>query len=61
MAYLLDTNTVVARLNGDTGVARRLVNLEPGEVLLCAPVVGELTYGAKLSARAAENLARVEH
>ncbi len=61
MAYLLDTNTVVARLNGDTRVAQRLANLRPGDVLLCAPVVAELVYGARLSAKAVENMGRVEH
>ncbi len=60
MTYLLDTNTLIARLNNHIGVARRLQPLSPVDVLLAAPVLAELYFGAHLSARRAENLARVD-
>jgi tRNA(fMet)-specific endonuclease VapC len=60
VSYLLDTNTVIARLNGDMRVMARLAAIPPEDVLLCAPVVAELVFGAYLSARRASNLERVE-
>jgi hypothetical protein len=42
LIYLLDTNTVIARLNGNPAVSERLAALEPDEVVLCAPVLAEL-------------------
>ncbi|HEX5759319.1 MAG TPA: PIN domain-containing protein [Thermoanaerobaculia bacterium] len=60
MIYLLDTNTVIARLNGNLAVSERLAALEPEEVVLCAPVLAELHFGASLSARREQNLGRLE-
>jgi tRNA(fMet)-specific endonuclease VapC len=57
--HLLDTNIVAARLNGDPRVALRLGGLEPERVVLCAPVVAELVFGAEASARRIENLERI--
>ncbi len=60
MSYLLDTNIVIAGLNGDPSVLDRLVELNPDDAILCAPVAAELQYGALCSARQAENLERVQ-
>jgi tRNA(fMet)-specific endonuclease VapC len=55
---LLDTNIVIALLEGDAEV---LSNLDlASEVFLSAVVVGELFFGAAKSGRPAENAARVE-
>ena len=59
MIYVLDSNTIIARLNGDAGVTERLGALAPDEIVLCAPVLAELEFGAQLSARKDENLARI--
>lgn len=56
--FLLDTNVVIALLEGDEGVLSKL-DLAP-EVFISAVVVGELFFGAAKSARSAENTARVE-
>ncbi|HEX2224070.1 MAG TPA: PIN domain-containing protein [Thermoanaerobaculia bacterium] len=57
--YLLDTNTVIARLNGHQLVAGRLRRLSPESAILCAPVLAELEFGANASARKEENLERL--
>jgi tRNA(fMet)-specific endonuclease VapC len=55
---LLDTNIVIALLEGEAGV---LSNLDlASEVFISAVVVGELFFGAAKSGRPAENAARVE-
>jgi tRNA(fMet)-specific endonuclease VapC len=55
---LLDTNVVVAHLNGDAAVTAK-ISIHIGEIAVPALVVAELDYGAKASARPAENLARL--
>ena len=60
MSYVLDTNIVVAALNGDRDVVARLNQVPEGEALLPAMVLGELRYGALSSSRVAENLERIE-
>ncbi|UQA54611.1 PIN domain-containing protein [Polyangium aurulentum] len=60
MSYALDTNVVAAALNGETRVVARLSTLAPEDIVLPTPVLAELVFGARLSARAAENLAKVE-
>ena len=55
----IDSNLAIAILNGESGLAERLEEL--GEVLLPAPVLGELLYGARRSARVAENEQRVRN
>lgn len=55
--YLLDTNIAIAVLNGEATAVSRW-HAEP-EVLLPAPVLAELLYGAMRSARPAENIERV--
>lgn len=55
--YLLDTNACIRILN-DTApwLISRLRQHRPSEVLLCSVVKAELLYGARKSARPAENL-----
>jgi tRNA(fMet)-specific endonuclease VapC len=56
--FLLDTNIVIALLQGDDGV---LSNLDrAAEVFVPAVVLGELFFGAAKSGRPSENTARVE-
>ena len=54
----LDTNVVVAYLNGHRGVAAQLRDHLP-EVAISSLVLAELLYGARASTRAAENLERL--
>ncbi len=61
MRYVLDTNIVVAALNGHPEVTRRLNSLSTtDEAVLPAIVLAELRYGAQTSRRVAENMARIE-
>jgi predicted nucleic acid-binding protein len=55
---LLDTNVVVAFLNGDKSVLTR-IQADIGKVALSTLVVAELDYGAKVSQRAKENLEKL--
>jgi tRNA(fMet)-specific endonuclease VapC len=61
MPFLLDTDTVIAVLNG-TGsrTAKRLRRERPGDVSVSAVVLHELFHGAFRSARADRDLARVD-
>jgi tRNA(fMet)-specific endonuclease VapC len=56
---LLDTNIVVAYLNGHAEVAQRMAAHLP-EIALPSLVTAELYYGARASARAEENLAKLD-
>jgi tRNA(fMet)-specific endonuclease VapC len=56
--YHLDTNIIVAYLNGDRQVAEQLKAYLP-DVAISTLVLGELLYGARASARSGENLQRV--
>jgi tRNA(fMet)-specific endonuclease VapC len=55
---LVDTNVVIAMFAGDPGIVNDLCNR--AAVFLCVPVLGELRYGAKASARVETNLARLD-
>jgi tRNA(fMet)-specific endonuclease VapC len=55
---VLDTNIVVAILNGDQTVSQYLAGFPT--VCLPMPVVGELMFGALNSQRSTENLARLQ-
>jgi tRNA(fMet)-specific endonuclease VapC len=56
--YLLDTNVVIAFLNGETEIGQRL---ETGpEIFLSAVVFGELSFGAVKSNRPQANMERLE-
>jgi tRNA(fMet)-specific endonuclease VapC len=58
---LLDTSVCIGWLGGrDLGVKRQLSALERDEVAVCSVVKAELLYGARASARVAENLERLE-
>ena len=54
VSLVLDTNSVIAYINGDVDVARR-IELTP-ELLLPSIVIGEMVYGANESARRDENI-----
>lgn len=55
---LLDTNVVIAFLNGNKSVAERIAdNIE--KIALSALVVAELNYGAKASQNASRNLEKL--
>ena len=41
-------------------MAERLRALAPNQLILCAPVIAELTFGAYLSSRREQNLERVD-
>jgi tRNA(fMet)-specific endonuclease VapC len=60
VSYALDTNIVVATLNGVAPVVARLATVQPADVLLPAPVIAELYFGARASNRVRENVARVD-
>jgi tRNA(fMet)-specific endonuclease VapC len=55
---LLDTNVVVAFLNGDKSTLRR-IQAETNKIALSTLVVAELDFGAKVSRRAKENLEKL--
>lgn len=56
--FLLDTNIVTALFAGEASVIEHLGTAD--EVFLPVPALGELYYGARKSARAAANLARLD-
>lgn len=58
MKYLLDTNTCVQylRYGQASPVAGKLAGVNPGDVVLCSVVVGELLFGALRSQNAAKSL-----
>ena len=55
---LLDTNIVVAFLNGDNSILIRIKD-EIDRIALSSLVVAELDYGAKVSQRAKDNLEKL--
>ena len=55
----LDTNIVIAYLNGNREVAEQIKAHLP-DVAISALVLAELRYGARASAKATENLQRLE-
>jgi tRNA(fMet)-specific endonuclease VapC len=55
---LLDTNVVVAFLNGDNSILKRIKD-EIDRIALSSLVVAGLDYGAKVSQRAKENLEKL--
>lgn len=60
MKFLLDTNAVIALMKGAPGFIRRLRRHRPADFGLPSVVFHELVFGACNSARADENLKRVE-
>jgi predicted nucleic acid-binding protein len=55
---MLDTNVVVAFLNGDKSILKRM-RAEVDKIALNTLVIAELDYGAKASQRAKENLEKL--
>ena len=55
---LLDTNVVVAFLNGDKSILKR-IRVEIDEIGLSTLVVAELDYGAEVSQRSEDNLEKL--
>lgn len=58
-AFLLDTNAWIAFLKNDPRVVAGVRRHGKQNLLMCAPVWGELWFGACKSQRAAENQARL--
>ena len=59
--YLLDTNACIHILNGSSpDLIARLHRHRPSEIRLCSVVKAELLYGARRSARPAQNLRLLE-
>jgi tRNA(fMet)-specific endonuclease VapC len=54
---LLDTNVIIAFFSGEKAVSQRFMD---GEVFASSTVLGELYNGARKSAHAPANLARIE-
>jgi tRNA(fMet)-specific endonuclease VapC len=54
----MDTSVVIALFAGEPSIIENLQR--HAEVFLCAPVLGELLYGAQASARVESNLARLD-
>lgn len=60
MIYLLDTNTCIRFLNGQSEPIRlHLERVSPDDVALCSVVKAELLFGAHKSARPRRNLDRL--
>ncbi len=55
----LDTNIVIAYLNGDQDIAEKIKSHQPN-VAISALVVAELLYGARASARSKQNFERIQ-
>lgn len=54
---LLDTNVIIAFFSGENAAVKGVIS---SEVFVASTVLGELHYGARKSAHAAVNLARIE-
>jgi len=60
MTYLLDTNTCIKFLNGQSdSIRRRFESIAASELSLCSVVKAELLYGAVKSARPEANLEKL--
>ena len=60
MSYLLDTNTCIRYLNGQSvTIKTRLERLRPEDITLCSVVEAELLYGAAKSSIGERTLARL--
>lgn len=62
MKYLLDTNACIVHLRSPqpSSISRRLADLEPGTVVLCSVVKGELLFGALRSRDVDLNLRQLD-
>jgi tRNA(fMet)-specific endonuclease VapC len=59
MRFLLDTNAVIALMQGRASFLRRIKRYRPSDFALPAVVMHELAYGAYRSRRRDENLRRL--
>lgn len=59
MAYLLDTNIIIAAIKGVPGVIGRLEKIPLSALILSPIVLGELEFGAEKSAQVDKNRARL--
>lgn len=55
MAYLLDTNAVIALMKNHPQVVERVRKAGRSELIICAPVEAELWFGVNNSRRVEEN------
>jgi tRNA(fMet)-specific endonuclease VapC len=55
MAYLLDTNAVIALMKNHTRVVERIRHVGRFELAICSPVEAELWFGVSKSNRVEEN------
>lgn len=55
MAYLLDTNAVIALMKNHSRVVERIRHVGRFELVICAPVEAELWFGVNKSNRVEEN------
>jgi len=58
--YALDTNAVIAALNEVPPVPDKLAALQAKDIVLPAPVIAELYFGARASNHVRENVARID-
>ena len=56
MAYLLDTNAVIALMKNHSRVVERIRRVGRSELVICAPVEAELWFGVSKSSRADETV-----
>lgn len=55
MAYLLDTNAVIALMKNHSRIVERIRHVGRSELVICAPVEAELWFGVSNSSRIDEN------
>jgi tRNA(fMet)-specific endonuclease VapC len=55
MAYLLDTNAVIALMKNHAHVVERIRHVGRSELVICGPVEAELWFGVSKSTRVDEN------
>jgi tRNA(fMet)-specific endonuclease VapC len=55
MAYLLDTNAVIALMKNNPRVVERIRQVGRSELVICAPVEAELWFGVNKSKRVDDN------
>lgn len=60
MKYLLDTNAVIAILNGDERFLTKLEQYDENEFVISSIVLSELYYGAYKSQRKIQNLDKIK-
>ncbi|MHB1292152.1 MAG: type II toxin-antitoxin system VapC family toxin [Sulfuricella sp.] len=59
MAYLLDTNIIIAAMKGVPGIIGRLEKIPLSALILSPIVLGELEFGEEKSAQVEKNRARL--